>query len=99
MESGLILIGRSSLSDWAQAVRPGDHRERHLLYELHAFKFWFLRLTRCHLQGTWINAPFYANAWEALAKDGHWVEYDWTVEVDQLGLHFCYSDVRHCVRV
>merc|ERR1712087_1051176 len=32
--------------------------------------------------GAWINAPFYANAWEAIAKDGSWADYDWTVKVD-----------------
>merc|ERR1712099_13136 len=32
--------------------------------------------------GAWINAPFYANAWEAIAKDGRWADYAWTVKID-----------------
>merc|ERR1712087_264995 len=77
------------------------------LYAKCVFFSYFEVISKMHgsirrsIQNAWeavaINASFYANAWEALAKDGHGVEYDWTVVVDQLGLHFCYSDVRHCV--
>jgi hypothetical protein len=32
--------------------------------------------------GTWINAPFFANGWEAIGKDGRWADYDWTIKID-----------------
>jgi len=32
--------------------------------------------------GTWINAPFFANGWAAIAKDGRWADYEWTIKID-----------------